>query len=537
MRRNAVALVATLALAGVAGGALAVAPPARASLLGDGCSLLGTIGEGWMGKACSFVTGAGGKLVSGGKKVAGVVGKLAGNPLLQRGLGIAAIVAWVLGGAKWTIGHIGTAISHSTSPMLTGSWFTGVYLRIEALALLFTLLFLLAAGAEAVLRSELALLARAVLVQLPLAALMTALAVPVTMLLLAATDRMSAGISTLAGSGATHFMTGGSAWVAAGLTAADPFFAVLAAGLVVAAGAALWVELLIREVAVYVVAAMLPIAFAALVWPARRVWAIRAIEVLVALILSKVAIVAVLALGGAALSHAGIGSISRLLGGLALILLGAFTPWLLLRLIPLAELASVSVGHIRGHLHGSAGMRTPEAALAGTAAAHVGGRVNGSGSNGAAGGVAVAEVLEQMQRRAAAANGNGSDGPVPGDQASVEGNGGGAPVNGGGPSVLTGEGGSGRPTTVTPRASGSEGGAGRAAADGEQTLAQRPSGSSTPVARTETNAPIPPPAWAGEDAGPVDDRPDRSSVGEEPRPAPPPDPLEPPLGGGDGGEP
>ena len=58
-----------------------------------------------------------------------------------------------------------------------------------------------------------------------------------------------------------------------------------------------------REAAVYVIVLMLPLAFAALVWPARRVWAVRAVELLVALILSKFAIVAVLALGGAALGQ------------------------------------------------------------------------------------------------------------------------------------------------------------------------------------------------------------------------------------------
>ena len=57
-----------------------------------------------------------------------------------------------------------------------------------------------------------------------------------------------------------------------------------------------------REAAVYVVVLMLPLAFAALVWPARRIWAVRAVELLVALILSKFAIVAVLSLGGAAIS-------------------------------------------------------------------------------------------------------------------------------------------------------------------------------------------------------------------------------------------
>ena len=70
-----------------------------------------------------------------------------------------------------------------------------------------------------------------------------------------------------------------------------------------------------REAAVYVIVLMLPLVFAAMVWPARRVWAIRAVELLVALILSKFAIVAVLALGGAALGHSVGHSVTGLLAG------------------------------------------------------------------------------------------------------------------------------------------------------------------------------------------------------------------------------
>ena len=87
-------------------------------------------------------------------------------------------------------------------------------------------------------------------------------------------------------------------------------------GLLAAFGAlVLWLELLMREAAVYVVVLMLPLAFAAMVWPARRVWAIRAVELLVALILSKFAIVAVLTLGGAALGQSPFGGISSMLAG------------------------------------------------------------------------------------------------------------------------------------------------------------------------------------------------------------------------------
>ena len=405
MRRRTALLLASAAVASATVGQLTDPAPAHASLAGVGCKVIGTIGEGWWGKACSVATG----VFSVGSKVGGAAGKAAGNPLVQRGLGIAAIVAWVLGGARWTMKHMASVISSTTSPSLTAGWFSGVYLRIAGLALFFTMLFICAAAAEAVLRSDGALLARAVFAYLPLAALLTALAVPLTMLLLAATDQMSAGLATLAGDGMTHFLTGTSAWVLAGLTVADPFFAVMAGGLVVAAGGALWVEMLIREVAVYVVVAMLPLVFAAMVWPARRVWAVRSVEVLVALILSKVAVVAVLALGGAALAHANAGGLSKLLGGLALVILGAFSPWLLLRLIPLAEVASAAVGHVRGHLHATANVRTPEAALAHKTIERVSAARDGSAETASTGpgSVSVEELLEQMHRRAQAAeNGN-----------------------------------------------------------------------------------------------------------------------------------
>ena len=116
----------------------------------------------------------------------------------------------------------------------------------------------------------------------------------------------------------------------------------------IAAAFTLWVELLLREAAVYVIVLMLPLGFAAFVWPARRIWAIRAVELLVALILSKFAIVAVLSLGGAAVSSAG--NLTGLMAGAVLIMLAAFSPWALLRLIPLAEVASGAAGPLRGEL-------------------------------------------------------------------------------------------------------------------------------------------------------------------------------------------
>ena len=115
------------------------------------------------------------------------------------------------------------------------------------------------------------------------------------------------------------------------------FLAFLLGLFVVAAAFALWLELMIREAAVYVVVLMLPLAFAALVWPARRVWAARAVELLIALILAKFAIVAVLTLAAAALGHSVFAGPTAMLAGVALLTLAAFAPWALVRLMPMAE--------------------------------------------------------------------------------------------------------------------------------------------------------------------------------------------------------
>ena len=115
------------------------------------------------------------------------------------------------------------------------------------------------------------------------------------------------------------------------------------------AALALAVELLIRAAAVYVVVLMLPLAFAAMVWPARRVWAARMVELLVSLILSKFVIVAVLSLA-AAHSHGGHAGISELLVAMSLILLSTFAPWALMRILPFTELAAGAAGIIGSEL-------------------------------------------------------------------------------------------------------------------------------------------------------------------------------------------
>jgi hypothetical protein len=220
------------------------------------------------------------------------------------------------------------------------------------IAALLTLPFLFAATVQAALRSDVALLARAAFGYLPLAMLSIAIAAPITTLLLSASDEMCGLIASAASDAGPHLLGRMSAAVI-GLTLAakEPFLAFLIGFLMIGAAVALWIELLLREAAVYVVVLMLPLAFAAITWPARRIWAVRAVELLVALILSKFAIMAVLSLGGAAIGGSiGHGSVTGFMAGAVLIMLATMSPWALLRLIPLSEIAAGAAGALLGEM-------------------------------------------------------------------------------------------------------------------------------------------------------------------------------------------
>lgn len=353
MRRLTLVLVCLVAVLGMR------ATPAEAfNPIGAVCGVA-NLTSGLLGKACNLATGAG-HILGAGKQLLGghigsafktLVGQSSGTvgSGARAALSLAAIGVWVLGGARFALHETAKVLSEATTPQLTTSWFSATYWRVAAIAALLTLPFLFAAAVQALVHSDLALLLRAVLGYLPLAMLAVAVAAPVTMLLLSASDELSGLVSSAAGHPGSRALALGGV-LAGGLSAltGSPFLIFFLGLLTVAGAMALWMEMLMREAAVYVVVLMLPLAFSALVWPARRVWAIRAVELLIALILSKFAIVAVLSLGGAAMDQVG-HSITAPIVGLVLVMMGAFAPWVLLRLVPLSELGAGALESLRGH--------------------------------------------------------------------------------------------------------------------------------------------------------------------------------------------
>jgi hypothetical protein len=272
------------------------------------------------------------------------------NPLhwLGRGIsnfGLSLITPWVLDGTKAALEEVARVISAATSPNVTSGWFTGEYWRVAALASMLTLPFIFAAALQALLRSEPGLIFKVVFGYLPLAMIGISIASPVVMLMLSATNEMCSIVSGTGVGGGAKFLNAVALKLAANSAlGGSPFFAVIVGLFTLFAALMLTLELLIREASVYIVVLMLPLAFAAMVWPARRIWAIRLVELLTSLILAKFVIVSVLSLAGAALGN---GGVSPMLTAMTLVMLSTLAPWALMRLLPFTEVAAAAAGTLR----------------------------------------------------------------------------------------------------------------------------------------------------------------------------------------------
>jgi len=166
----------------------------------------------------------------------------------------------------------------------------------------------------------------------------------------------------------------------------------------------LWLELIIRSALVYFLVALSPLAFAATLWPAARGILRKLLELLIAAILSKLVISIALSIGTAALvgvaestpadSDAGVGTAAgmgtgTLLAGSALLIMAAYSPFLLLRMIPLVEAAVVANGISRSPLRSAqssinaTSSVSSVARLAGNAGSALSSKLAGSSTSGA----------------------------------------------------------------------------------------------------------------------------------------------------------
>jgi hypothetical protein len=306
----------------------------------------------------SFSSGVAGAVTA---PVGHIVGSVVGDGLSAV---FAAAGQWVASGAVWLLGQVGAAMSSSTTVDLSSGWFEAHESVMVAMAATLVLPLVLCATLQALYRQSAAMLVRTFLVQLPLALLLTGVVVQLVQMALAVTDVLSSQVLSGAGTDTTDILAPVSAFlIGTGPASSVPAFVVFVGGLLVAlASLGLWLELVVRAAAVSVAVLFFPLALAAMVWPAIAHWCRRLADTLVALILSKLVIAAVLALAVGALagglgvtgSGASDGGFAAVVSGIALLVIATLSPFTLLRLIPALEAGAVSHLESTRHHVGSA---------------------------------------------------------------------------------------------------------------------------------------------------------------------------------------
>ncbi len=180
-------------------------------------------------------------------------------------------------------------------------------------------------------------------------------------------------------------------------------FVFIFAVLYIAAAIFLCIELFVRSSLIYLVIMFAPLALATRVWGPTRSYARKATETAVALIFSKLAIAVTLATGASLMQGAAeTGGNVEMIQGSAILLLAAFMPFALLRVIPIMEGAVSGEGVARGV--------GTKAAIAGYGASRIGHAISGSTS------AATGSIRSQWENRSSAnaSSGDDSGGPTGG---------------------------------------------------------------------------------------------------------------------------
>lgn len=275
----------------------------------------------------------------------------------------AGIAGWVLGGVAQLVDGVLNFLKTAARPDVEAVWFAGAgspYATVRSIAGVLLLAFVFLGLLQGLLQGDVGGMVRRVAGDLPLAVLGMVATIAVVARLLELTDALSTAVLEQGGGQATAFLAG---FGTAAASATSGFAAVLVGLVAVVAALLVWIELMIRSALVYVLVALSPLAFAAAVWPATRGVLRRTAEVLLAVVLSKFVICVAIAIGVAALGGAGqaagptagVGEaaatgMGALSVGASVLAMAAFSPFLLLKLIPVAEAALLTQGVSRAPL-------------------------------------------------------------------------------------------------------------------------------------------------------------------------------------------
>jgi hypothetical protein len=390
MRRSLTTLLAALTLAG------ALAPAAQAGLVSAGIQQ-GVAHQAAVATKKSHSGGGGDGLCStfdivvslgascAAKAIVGAAGSALGSVVSSVGNSVLdAIATWVIGAATTITAFIARQMSATTSPQLTSSWYEAQFAPMAALGGGLALLVTLIALTSAALRRNGEELART-LAGIVRAGLGTGVVIALTMIGLRVADAISTQI--LQSSPVSFWSELAKAWGQGQFAGfGSSMLATLVALLEVIGALAVWLELIVRNAAIYIAVLFFPVALAAGIWRPLAGWPGRLGRMLLLFVMLKPVALIVLSLAGNA-AAAGISgasgisaSIGTILAAVVIFGLAALAPWALMFLLA-ADAESAWQGNaLRAGASGAATKAGGAARAGGGGLAGLGARRGGSGT-------------------------------------------------------------------------------------------------------------------------------------------------------------
>jgi hypothetical protein len=271
-------------------------------------------------------------------------------------------------GATWFLDRLQELLTAANRPDLSAGWWVQQYNLMLALAAVVAAATLLLALIDAAAKGSPEGLGRALLADVPVAGLVGGTAPLFIQYLVDLADWLSGRLLQDLGVDAAKALGHSAQWFTSFSTATtgNPT-APLAAGLIAAlltifAAFLIFLELMLRANAIYLIAALIPVVYAVRVWPAARAVGRRTTEVLVAIIFTQPVVALAIGMGASAgASLGGIGDATfkefgTAIAGAVLLLLAALAPWGMVALMPGLEAAVSSAYRQRASVGG--GFRT-----------------------------------------------------------------------------------------------------------------------------------------------------------------------------------
>ncbi len=251
----------------------------------------------------------------------------------------------------------------SSTVSLTQGWFAGprateITRSVVLFAGVLLLLFLLVAIVQGLAKGDAGLMVRTAAVEVPMSILGMVVITAITGVLLALTDGISSLVLQGAPADVARFARFGDADAILNLG----LFGFILIPLFILGAILVWIELVIRSSLIYLLLAFAPVVLAARVWPVLSGAWHQLCRIGIALIISKFAIALALGLGAAALAGGGPGnvgasgpnantagaqvglSVGGVVVGASLMMLSAFAPFVILKLLPVFEAAVLAQG-------------------------------------------------------------------------------------------------------------------------------------------------------------------------------------------------